>query len=451
MKKGMGMVRQLTAIALVALFGLAAFPSLAMAQGSISGTVTDADTGDAIQAAFVTANTPGVFSWNVDFTDADGAFLIEDVDAGTYEVAVNRFGYARQIMTVEVVDGETAVADFALEPPSFGTVSGTVTDADTGEAIEDAWVLVRARFRWRFASTDADGAYTVENVLAGDRTVSVFAWGYFGDSADVEVIGDETTTADFALTGLTFGSVEGTVTDAGTGDALEGARVSSGWWNSAFTDVDGAYLLEDLVAGERTVRTSAFGYFNDVSTVEVVGSETATLDVALDALAFGDISGTVTDSGTGDPIEGARVSTGWWWNSTFTDVDGNYTLEDLLVGDYNVFVTAMGYTAASVEATVTDGATTTADVALDGLAFGSVSGIVTDAVTGDPVEGAFVSTGFGFFGGATTDADGAYLLEDVVVGDATVRVFGFGYLFNTSTVTVEEGETAVNDVELTPW
>jgi hypothetical protein len=70
-----------------------------------------------------------------------------------------------------------------------------------------------------------------------------------------------------------------------------------------------------------------------------------------------DLTGQVTDSVTGDPIEGAWVAA-WWYEDrdspvmfeelgeTYTDVNGNYVLQDGLQfgsGWYEVFAEADGY------------------------------------------------------------------------------------------------------------
>lgn len=56
---------------------------------------------------------------------------------------------------------------------------------------------------------------------------------------------------------------------------------------------------------------------------------------------------------------------------------------------------------------------------------GSVSGVVTDATTGDPLDGASVQTG-GVV--ATTGADGNYTLTNIPVGTATITASKTGYI-----------------------
>ena len=78
--------------------------------GSISGTVIDAVTGEALPGAnvVITGTTLGASS------DVDGAFLVKDVPPGDYEVTVYFIGYKKPTRQVTVVAGETVNVNFLL-------------------------------------------------------------------------------------------------------------------------------------------------------------------------------------------------------------------------------------------------------------------------------------------------------------------------------------------------
>jgi hypothetical protein len=110
-------------------------------------------------------------------------------------------------------------------------------DSATSDPVEGAWVLVIGSGGgffggWSVTTTDAAGAYSIPDVVTGDHEVRVYRQGYFFETATVNVTDGVDTVADFALGGLTFGTVSGTVTDAVTGEAIEGAwvRVQAGGW-----------------------------------------------------------------------------------------------------------------------------------------------------------------------------------------------------------------------------
>jgi len=90
----------------------------------------------------------------------------------------------------------------------------------------------------------------------------------------------------------------------------------------------------------------------------------------------GTLTGKVTDASNNNPIAGAKVDTNF--GSTVTDASGNYTLT-LPTGTYDVTYSSFGY-ATHVEngVVITDGGTTTKNVALQPSPSVTLSGNVTD-------------------------------------------------------------------------
>lgn len=76
----------------------------------------------------------------------------------------------------------------------------------------------------------------------------------------------------------------------------------------------------------------------------------------------GGIAGTVTDAATGSAVSGATVAVAG--KTTTTASDGSYTITGIAGGTYTMTVTASGYQTWSSSVTVTNGTTTTVDVAL---------------------------------------------------------------------------------------
>ncbi len=94
-----------------------------------------------------------------------------------------------------------------------GTLSGTVTDAGTGDPLADAEITVTGADEFtRSTSTDDDGSYSM-TLLAGDYTVTAAAFGYETSSADVTITANETTTQDFSLAAAETVTVTGSVHD----------------------------------------------------------------------------------------------------------------------------------------------------------------------------------------------------------------------------------------------
>lgn len=90
----------------------------------------------------------------------------------------------------------------------------------------------------------------------------------------------------------------------------------------------------------------------------------------------GVVRGTITDSGTGDPIARAKVSVGS--SSTRTNASGVYSIR-MPVGTYDVTASAFGYYPETVPGIVVDdGVTVTQDFALDPQPLVTLSGTVVD-------------------------------------------------------------------------
>lgn len=132
----------------------------------------------------------------------------------------------------------------------------------------------------------------------------------------------------------------------------------------------------------------------------------------------GTIAGLVKDAVGGAPIPGASVSASGddprESGSSTSAADGSYAIRGLF-GTYYVHASAFGYRETTVQAAALPGQTTVMDFALQPIPRGAVEGRITNAVTGEPVEGAAVRISSSTLR-ATTAADGTYRFADVPEG-----------------------------------
>ena len=155
---------------------------------------------------------------------------------------------------------------------------------------------------------------------------------------------DAKAAVDLVATG---GTLAGTVTDSATSAPIAGARVTANDGArdfTAVTDLNGDYDLF-LAAGTYLVTAEAFGYATDfASGVVIVTDVTTDQDFALVLLPRFTVSGTITASEDGSPIEGATVKAiGTPVPPAETDASGDYSLE-LPIGTYTLRATANGCT-----------------------------------------------------------------------------------------------------------
>lgn len=70
------------------------------------------------------------------------------------------------------------------------TISGTITDKETGKPVDFATVVLESSEQWAVA--DANGTFTIKNVPAGDNVLSVSCLGYVSVTRDLNIKGNIT-------------------------------------------------------------------------------------------------------------------------------------------------------------------------------------------------------------------------------------------------------------------
>ena len=226
--------------------------------------------------------------------------------------------------------------------------------------------------------------------------------------------------------------VDGTVTSKATGQPLEGAKVrfeSGDVYYDAITDADGKYSATIYqLSLPYTLKVTADEYLPYEAEIGEI-DEVLTFDAALE-LAPKTVTGVVTDAVTSAAIEGASVkfAAGEKEFTATTDAEGKYSVELTQGVAYTMTVEAENYSSYEYEISEL-GEVLTFDAALT-LAPKTVSGTITDEVTGAAIEGATVT----FTAGenvytTSTDADGKYSVEIVDVYPAytmTVEAESYG-------------------------
>jgi subtilisin family serine protease len=156
----------------------------------------------------------------------------------------------------------------------------------------------------------------------------------------------------------TGGTLSGTVTDADTSDPIAGARISANDGTREFAttaDSSGDYSIF-LAPGTYSVTATAFGYGSSITPGVVIATDTTTdVDFALVALPRFHVTGHVTASEDGSPIEGAAVhAVGTPVAPAITDAAGAYDLV-LPIGSYTLRASAGGCTeVATADVTLVD-------------------------------------------------------------------------------------------------
>jgi len=320
-----------------------------------------------------------------------------------------------------------------------GTISGTVTTSD-GQPVEGASVYIGGPVITS-ASTDASGYYEASGLELGTYYLSTYLAGHQQVPSQEALLTVEsaTSTNNFVLVpyAVADGSISGQVTTDGVPLAnhdITAYQQSTGQNVFGLTDGDGNYQFTGLGYGEWTVNIflgQDYQYLNPVYVQLSASAPAGTINFPFLSWPVGtsSISGTATDSATGEPLAGVQI---FAWGSgvgrsysTSTDESGVYTFELLPADSYFLGSWSPGYLSTYNYTALLVGADEAAsyDLALI-AADATISGHVEDAA-GNPVVGINVSAYSGDNGsGAYTDENGDYVISEVGAIEYTVFVGG---------------------------
>ncbi|WP_175991103.1 S8 family peptidase [Bacillus sp. Marseille-Q1617] len=137
--------------------------------------------------------------------------------------------------------------------------------------------------------------------------------------------------------------------------------------------------------------------------------------------------------------------------SAYTNpADGSYQMTHA-AGEFTLQASTYGFRSQTQNVTVEADGTSTANFTLEEIPRGTVSGVVTNQVTGEPVEGATVFLmEDAVVTPVETNADGEYELE-AYEGEYTLKIVAPYYYSQEVSVTIEGGEAAAADVSLEPF
>lgn len=159
------------------------------------------------------------------------------------------------------------------------------------------------------------------------------------------------------------------------------------------------------------------------------------------------ISGNVLDK-DGKPLLAKVKVKGQPFTTESNSEDGSFSIA-LLEGDYELEVSAFGYSTKIVKVNATEDGepqAITMEVAADA---GTISGTVENVKDGNAIEGAKITL-LGTPRAAVTTLQGQFSLNEIEPGKYTVRIEKEGYVRNDTEVTISDNENAVLDVKLLP-
>jgi len=344
--------------------------------------------------------------------------------------------------------------------PTTGGVSGQVVDATTGQPIPG--VAARRAGDPLGVLTDTAGRFTLEALAAGPVTLEFSKTGYLTQAGMTTVtVGVVTPLGTIRLVQApTTATVAGRVTDAATQAALSGATVTAAGGAgtlTATTATDGTYTIAGIAPGSLTLTGSKTGY----QEVSATGAAVAGLSIQFSpALAptgqtppgTATVQATVLDAVSRVPISGATLGLGPGGSAT-SDAKGLVTLTGVPAGTYDGTLSATGYVNQPFTAVLSGGSVLDlGTVLLASLSTpGSLTGIVVDGATNQPLAGAVIALATNSGASATSLSSGVVTLANLSPGTLGFTLSKSGYVGVSGTATIAAGTTTeLGILRLTP-
>ena len=385
-------------------------------------------------------------------TDAEGYYAFETVSFKNFQITVTARGFGSQTKTNAAFLETRIEQQINFELTAESVITGFVYDKNR-RPIEGAKVLASlsgASFRSEGkANTGRDGSFVVEGLSEGQYHLNATAQG-FSPSNKPRI---ESGTSNVEMEMLPQGSVVGNVIDEITGANLDSFQVtvlrsfrgrepaSTGPIHK-FSGTSGHFEVQGLDPSSYVLEAKAPGYAACRSDEFTTQRGEVTEGVIVKMNKGGAVAGRVVNE-SGDPVKGARVvlnTNQFKWNpvhdiirrmtnerggklKTRTDAEGNYLIEMIVPGVYQIAAEHKTFSAQAVNdiAVRKNEVTTVPDISMNQGA--RVDGFCYDE-DGLILAGASVtavSTKNDYFTGRC-DNDGHFELRGLPAGDYTVSI-----------------------------
>jgi len=398
--------------------------------------------------------------------NSDGGFG----DRAGYDSTVLDTAFALESLGLaKVIDEQTAAAAFYLVDQQQAGGAWTL-GSDTGSvyvtalAVQALWQYrdyyavrdaVNLAVDWLLANRDAQSLWgeTQDSALALIALLPTFSdKSVIQDSVDALSglqLADGSWQSDVYKTALALralavsqqpyadlGYVRGRILAGDSGLPLEGvlAELNGSASASVTTGPDGVFEFANLPLGTYSLNLSKSGY--GALTANLVMDTPRSIDygdlsmVPLANPTTGSVIGKITDAVTGDPIAEAAVGIQGTSLETLSNSDGQYQITGVAPGSITVTVVKSGYLSVAGSAQLNAGQTLifSPELYTTGSALILVSGVVSAADGGEPLEGAevVITQGAAIFG-AVTDVQGAYSISGLEPGEFQITVGLAGY------------------------
>ena len=290
-------------------------------------------------------------------TNEAGIYRIENLEAASdYSVIIAPADHETiKIDRINVESNLTASVDLVTLAVAnrVGSIAGHARFKNFRSQNNHAGIIVSVEGTDKEAITARDGAFTLSGLAPGEYTVNLTDSNYLSETLPVTVIESVTAKLDEVALQALKGSLTGVVTAQG-GSVISDANVSVvGTGLSALTDATGVFELGQVPVGTYTLKVAAAGHDSASRTITVQSDQLLDLSSQpIELLAY-QLSGRVT-LGSGMDHSGILVSISPSGLSAQTDVDGEFVVQGIGPGNYQLQLSRNGYRSQQVALTMPD-------------------------------------------------------------------------------------------------
>ncbi|MBY0090740.1 carboxypeptidase regulatory-like domain-containing protein [Priestia aryabhattai] len=434
--------------------------SLSPNPGAVQGVVTDAQTGEALPNTFIRViNNNGVIVTVVQ-NDNNGQYRVQNLEPGTYILIVINASFQRKTIGFVVNAGQTNTINVSLEP-NPGSIVGTIVSAQTGLPLAGAMVqlfLSQSLIPVANTVTDENGQYRFSGLEPGDYVVAANSTNFARSVIGATVFPNLQTTANVSLQ-PNPASVSGRITDQ-NGSPLSNATVriideNETLLGTGISSSDGIYTVGGLPPGMYGIVVTDTNFSTVTSGLTLAPGDIRTGVNFILVANSGTLTGTVTNLSTGNPISGVTVTIrnilGLVVGTTFTNVDGRYTIQTLAPGEYNVSFFENGFSNLVIGAQIATNITTILNTSLSPLV-GNIQGqVLSDqgvSVTGENIQVKIYNENLVLIRTLLAQSDGTFTALDLSPGTYLVNVTASGFASNTVSAIVRANEQTLTSIVL---
>ncbi|MBQ6616351.1 MAG: carboxypeptidase regulatory-like domain-containing protein [Thermoguttaceae bacterium] len=315
------------------------FNLTALPYGTISGRITDATNSQAVSGIVIHAQDE---NGNIVFAETDqrGCYVLNNLELGSWTITADTTGKFHSLSPViqTVNSSESQCVNIQLDPGA--SISGTIVDSENNPVSGLTIYINDSAGLFFTIQTDEYGRYSAGGMSEGEIVLDFTGSSCITvEDATVEVFEHSTVVQDFQFEiGASLSGSVLNVYQQPVENAILLAKNASGSSWVAITDETGVWAISGLPVDEYTVTlyTQSLLY-NQQSTIQIDSVSDFVQNFVW--VETGSLSGQVVNA-DGRIGRGNVIVTGNSEVATFieTDLNGNFTLGDLIPGVYTLYL-----------------------------------------------------------------------------------------------------------------